>query len=344
MRVVVVERFGPPEVMTLREMPDPQPRGGEVRVRLTSIGVNHADLMARRGEYRLYSGEPPFVPGLEGGGIIDAVGEGVPPERLGQRVVLSAEAPRRPGAPNPVEGTYRTHYVVPAQQTLPAPDNLPDDALGTVWLSHLTAWGCLVWKQGIKEGDVVAIPAATSSVGLAAAQVARARGAVAIGLTRTERKAEELKALQPLEFDHVVVTHNPDGSMRPWARELKRLTDGRGVDVFFDPVANGPYLDSEIQALAQRGTIWIYGLLGKPGVVDLTPLIRKQASIRGWVLGELLTADPAERLEMQREVLRQFEAGVYRQRIAARFPLEEVRQAHETMERAEHIGKIVLIP
>jgi NADPH:quinone reductase-like Zn-dependent oxidoreductase len=116
------------------------------------------------------------------------------------------------------------------------------------------------------------------------------------------------------------------------------------VDVFFDPVANGPYLDAEIQALAHRGTIWIYGLLGKPGVLDLTPLIRKQASIRGWVLGELLTADPAERLEMQREVLRHFETGVYRQRIAARFRLEEVRQAHETMERAEHIGKIVLIP
>lgn len=343
MRIVIVEAFGGPDVLTVREVPTPEPGPDEVRVRLQSVGINHADLMARRGAYKLYSGDPPFTPGLEGAGIIDAVGEGVPPTRLGEPVVLDARAPRRGNPQQPVEGTYRSHYIVKADWAIPMPAGVPPVAAGTLWLSHLTAWGCLVWKQHLEPGAIVGVPAASSSVGLAAAQVARHCGARTLGLTRYEAKAEALKKIPEAAFDWIVATHNNDGTMRPWYREVARLTDGHGVDIFFDPVAAGTYLDYEIRCLAQGGCIWIYGLLEKPGVVDLTPLIRKRAAIRGWVLGELLQHPDAAQ-KGQAEVLRLAAKGIYSQRIARVFSLDEIAHAHALMEQGEHIGKFVVNP
>jgi len=344
MKIVVVTKFGSPDVLEIHEMPDPEPGPGEVRVKLTSVGINHADLMARRGEYKLYSGEPPFTPGLEGAGIIDAVGPGVSPSRIGEFVVLDARAPRRFSRPErPVEGTYRTHYVVPQELVLTAPEGLPQVVAGTLWLSHLTAWGCLVWKQGVEAGQIVGIPAASSSVGIAASQVAHLRGARTIGFTRTEEKARILRELPEARYDSLIVTHDTNGELRPWYRDVARATEGRGIDIFFDPVGAGNYLDYEIKCLARGGTIWIYGLLGKPGVVDLHPLIRKRASVRGWVLGELLEHGEAAQ-EAQQEILRLASTGELAQKIARAYKLEEIREAHRDMERAEHVGKFVLLP
>lgn len=340
---VVVPRFGGAEVLELHEEALPSPGPGEVRVALTSIGMNHADLMARRGEYKLSSGEPPFTPGLEGGGRIDAVGEGVTNRKAGQRVVLTADAPRLNKSAGSLVGTYCSHFIVRTEQTLPAPDNLPDEQLGTLWLPYLTAWGCLAWKQELRAGQYVAIPAASSSVGMAAAQVARAMGAIPIGLTTSSQKADRLKAMPESAFEHYVVTSSDKGTPR-WHRELFSFTGGNGVDVFFDPVASGDYLNTEIRALAQHGTIWVYGLLGDPGIVDVTPLIRKYASIRGWVLGELIGEGGDALSEGYEYILRQFADGTFRQHIGVRFPLKEVALAHEQMEQGKHIGKLVLIP
>lgn len=340
---VVVDAFGGVGNMRVAEEPTPGPGPGQVRVRLTSIGLNHADLMARKGEYKLYSGEPPFTPGLEGGGVIEALGDGVTTRSVGQRVVLSADAPRRRNRTSS-GGTYRSHYLVMADQTLPAPDALADEALGAVWLPYLTAWGCLVWKQQVRAGQIVAVPAASSSVGLAAAQVARQQGATVIGMTTSPAKADLLRDLEEAAFDHLVVTRDADGNDADWYHELRKLTRGRGVDVFFDPVAAGAFLDTEIRSLANYGTIWIYGLLGHPDKVDVSPLIRKHASIRGWVLGEIMDAGPEVLERGEREILAALADGTYRLRVAATFPLADAARAHEEMERGRHIGKLVLVP
>ena len=122
------------------------------------------------------------------------------------------------------------------------------------------------------------------------------------------------------------------------------------MDVFFDPVAGGAYLDAEVRSLAPRGTIWIYGFLGRSAgldsaeALDLTPLIRKQAAIRGWALSELIEAgEEAWRLGCQ-HILDGLADGSYCQHIGGTFKLENVRQAHEVMEKGEHVGKLVLIP
>jgi NADPH:quinone reductase-like Zn-dependent oxidoreductase len=336
MQEVIVERFGPPEVLKVVERPTPEPSRGEVRVRITSIGMNHAELMARRGEYKLASGDPPFTPGLEAGGVIDAAGEGVTTPKIGERVSVDLDALR---TSERMRGGYRSHFVCRADRVVPMPDAVPDEQLGSVLEPYLTAWGCLVWKQQIGAGQFVAIPAASSSVGLAAAQIVRHAGAVAIGLTTSPEKVERIRALPNHSFEHLVVTRE-----RPWHQDLKTITGGRGVDVFFDPVAAGEYLQTEIRGLAPRGVIWVYGLLGKPGTVDVSPLIRKHAAIRGWLLPELFEAGGPDLQRGHREVLDGLASGAYRQHVDRVFSLAEVREAHAYMERGEHVGKLVMVP
>lgn len=340
---VVAKRFGGPEVLELEETATPSPGEGEVLVRLLSVGMNHADLMGRRGEYKLSTGEPPFVPGLEGGGVIESVGAGVSDRDVGQRVVLGLDVAR------PVDGggTYRSHMVVPARQAIVAPDKLAQAELGAIWLTHLTAWGCLVWRQNVGPGVFVGIPAASSGVGIAAAQIARRAGATTIGLTTSPAKVDRLRLAAGDAFDHLIVTANEQGPL-PWYKDIRRVTSEHGVDVFFDPVAAGSFLGSEIRCLAQHGTIWVYGLLAKSGAVDVTPIIRKHATIRGWLVNELADASAGGSESAlhrgYREVLDGFSDGRYRQPIDRTFPLAQAREAHEYMERGGHVGKIVLIP
>lgn len=318
----------------------------EVRVRVTSIGLNHADLMGREGKYKVSTGDPPFVPGLEAGGVIEEVGEEVDAARIGERVILAPTLPRPIAGEH--GGTYRSHLVIDESLAMLAPDALPNDQLGAVWLPYLTAWGCLAWKDQLKPGSTVGIPAASSSLGLAAAQVVKALGGTAIGLTSSPDKAQAIQALPTSRFDHIVVTHDRDAqgnrTMRPWHRELKQITDGKGVDVFFDPVASGEYLSAEVRSLAKGGRIYIYGLLGDPGPTDLSPLIIKNASLHGWVLDQTIKAGVHVWQQACKEILERFIDGTFKQHIAASYPLADVRRAHEEMQQGQHIGKLVLVP
>jgi len=345
MRQVVVERFGGVEELKLRDVPTPAPEPGQVLVGLTSIGMNHADLMGRRGEYKLSTGDPPFTPGLEAGGVIEAVGKNVSASRVGERVCLAPDVVRGAGRP----GTYGTHYVCESDKALVAPAALPDDQLGAAWLPYFTAWGALIRKANLQAGQIVACPAGSSSTALAAAQIAKHHGATTLGLTTSPDKAEALEAA----FDHVVVTHDVaadldsetgERAMRPWHREIKQLTDGRGVDVFFDPVAAGAYLSTEVRCLAQHGCVVVYGLLGDSGPVDVTPLIRKHASIVGYVNDEVFEAGPDAIAAGVEHLFAGFASGVYRQTLAKRFALDEVQAAHTQMQRGGHVGKMVLVP
>lgn len=346
MELVQVDCFGGPEVLQLRSLPTPEPGPMQVRVRVTGIGMNHADLMGRKGQYKASTGEPTFVPGIEAGGIIDQVGDGVDALRIGERVVLA------PNLPRPVDGshggTYRSHIVIDESLALLAPNALPDDQLGAVWLPYLTAWGCLAWKDQLKPGATVGIPAASSSVGLAASQVVKALGGTAVGLTSSPDKAQAIRQCKAARFDHLIVTHDRDRegnrSMRSWHREIKTLTDGKGVDVYFDPIASGEYLSAEVRSLAKGGRIYIYGLLGEPGVVNLAPLIIKQGSLQGWVLDEIIKAGETVWRKACREVLDRLMDATFEQHVAMTFPLSQARLAHETMEKGEHIGKLVLVP
>ena len=143
-------------------------------------------------------------------------------------------------------------------------------------------------------------------------------------------------------FRSVTSANAAEESTEPWWRQIKKITGGRGVDVIFDPVAAGDFLHHEIRLLAKGGTLWVYGLLGMPGTVDVSPLIRKDAAIRGWLLNSLV-GTPAE-LEAYQHILKNVAAGIYQLPIAETFSLEQVCDAHKAMESGSHIGKYILRP
>ncbi|MGC1309265.1 MAG: zinc-binding dehydrogenase [Phormidesmis sp.] len=333
MKQVTVTAFGGIENLRLQAAPKPQPDPNEVVIDLISVGMNQADLMARRGEYRLSSGEPPYVPGIEGGGVISAIGANVKTRQVGQRVILTIDAPNG-------KGTYRSQFVAPAEQTVPVPNGVADELIGALWLPFATAWGALAWRQQVQPGQIVLLPAASSSVAIAASQIVKQRGGITIGTTTSPNKVEALKNLPAAQYDHLVIT--TEDQAQPWWRTVKKITQGKGVNVIFDPVAAGDFLNTEIRLLAQGGTLWVYGLLGQPGTVDVSPLIRKSAAIRGWLLNDLV-GRPAE-VEVYRHILNQVAAGIYQMPIAGKFSLAQVREAQAEMEKGGHIGKYILIP
>jgi NADPH:quinone reductase-like Zn-dependent oxidoreductase len=219
---------------------------------------------------------------------------------------------------------------------------VPEDHLGALWLAYLTAWGCIAWKQEIRTGEAVLITAASSPVAWAAAQIARSRGALTIGVTTSPAKATAMQGMPGNPYDHLIASRDGEGQPRAWTNEVRRLTGTAGVRCVFDPVGAGAHMDQLIKVLGQGGTIWIYGLLGEVGPVNLFPLIRKWASIRGWLLGELVEQGPLR--EGMEETLARVATGEWRLPIAASFPLGEVRRAHEVMATAKHLGKLILVP
>lgn len=338
-RKVIVPAFGGVENLHIETAEPSLPGPEEVLIRLTSIGMNQADLMARRGEYRLSSGEPPFTPGIEGGGVIIDIGSNVRTRHIGQRVILTLGAVTG-------KGTYRSHFVAKATDTVVVPVAIEDPLIGALWLPFMTAWGALVWRQNIQPGQIVLLPAASSSVAIAASQIVKQRGGITIGTTTSPEKVEALQALKAAQYDHILITRaqadQPQNKQTPWWRTLKKITQGHGVDVIFDPVAAGEFLHHEIRVLAHGGTLWVYGLLGLPGTVDVSPLIRKDAAIRGWLLNAI--SGHSTEQEGYQHILQNVADGTYQLPVAAQFPLNEVRNAHTSMEKGSHIGKYILTP
>ncbi|MEM6504292.1 MAG: zinc-binding dehydrogenase, partial [Planctomycetota bacterium] len=125
---------------------------------------------------------------------------------------------------------------------------------------------------------------------------------------------------------------------------IKSLTGGKGIDVYFDPVASGEYLTAEVRSLARGGRIYIYGLLGDPGPVDLSPMIIRNASLHGWVLDEIIRAGDTVWRQACHDILKHVMDGAFVQHIGGVYPLSEAQRAHEEMERGRHIGKLVLVP
>jgi NADPH:quinone reductase-like Zn-dependent oxidoreductase len=163
-------------------------------------------------------------------------------------------------------------------------------------------------------------------------------------MTTSVAKAEKLKTMPEAKFDHYIVTNDHHGEMRHWHKDIRILTKKHGVDVFFDPVAAGAYLDMEINSIAQHGTVWVYGLLGTAGKVDVTPLIRKFASVRGWYLKEITDAGATVLQQGYDYIFDGFKKGIFQQHVAQVFPLDKVQDAHRELALGRHIGKMILVP
>jgi len=326
-RVVRFHRTGGPEVLQLDDLPPGAPGQGEVRLKVQALGLNRAECMFRSGMY-LEAAAFPSRLGYEAAGVVDAVGPGVTGLKVGDRVSTI------PAFGLTQYGTYGEWAVVPAYACATYPDHLGPRQAAAIWMQYITAWGALIEYGKLQRGQAVLIPAASSSVGLAAIQVAKAAGAMAIAATRTSDKRARLLSAGA---DHVVATAEEDLPAR-----VMEITAGKGADIIFDPVS-GPYVETLAQAAAQGATLFIYGMLdARPTPFPLFAAFQKAVVMRGYVLF-WLTTQPQSLEKAKRYVHDGLRAGALEPILdERRFTLDQIVDAHRYMEGSTQFGKIVV--
>ena len=326
-RQVVFHELGDADVLKIEDQPLVEPGEGEVRIRVEAIGLNRAEVMFRRGQYL----EQPVFPsklGYEASGLVDALGSGVEGLSVGDRVSTI------PAFSMVQYGVYGESAVVPAHAVAAYPENLSPAEGASIWMQYMTAWGAIVDYGQVKAGDAVLIPAASSSVGLAAIQIVKAAGAMAIATTRGSSKKQ---ALLDAGADHVVVTEEEN-----LPEAVMALTEGKGANIVFDPVA-GPMLTSLAQATAQGGTIFVYGALSpQPTPYPLIEALGKGLSIQGYTLFEI-TGEPGRMAQAKQFVYQGLASGALKPILAQTFSLDDIVEAHRYMESNQQIGKIIVL-
>ena len=324
MQAVVLESHGGPEVLTLREVPDPAPGLEEVLVEVVATALNRADLLQRMG---LYPDPAPAseheIPGMEFAGRVAEVGARCRSAQVGDEVMGIVTG-----------GAYAERLVTHERQLLPVPASVPladAAAIPEVWI---TAWDALVRQGGLRPGGVALVHAGASGVGTAAIQIARATGAAVIVTTSSGKVA----ACESLGADLVV-----DYAAEDFVAAARAFTDGRGVDVVLD-VIGGDYLDRNIDASATGGRIVQVGVMGAgQSTFALGKLLPKRLSIIGTVLRPRPIEEKiAVTRQFGREVLPWFDRGQARPVIDSRYPLDRIAEAHQHMAANANVGKIVV--
>ncbi|MEX2490495.1 MAG: zinc-dependent alcohol dehydrogenase family protein [Nitrospirales bacterium] len=325
-KIVRFHETGGPEVLKLEEAPLEDPGKGEVRIKVEAIGLNRAEIMFRKGQY-LETPQLPSRIGYEAAGLIDAIGPTVTEFQIGDRVSTI------PSFPMGQYGVYGESAIVPTYAVAKYPDTLTAVEGAAIWMQYMTAYGALIEYGHLKKGDGVFITAGSSSVGIAAIQMTKAEGGLAIATTRgADKKAFLLEA----GADHVIVTDEEDLVKRGMA-----ITSGKGVRLVFDPVA-GPFLEKLAEVTAAGGMIFEYGALAPhPTPFPLFPALAKGLTIRGYTLFEIVK-NP-EMLKRGKEyIYRGLESGSLKPIIDRTFPLTAIAEAHRYMASNQQKGKIVV--
>jgi NADPH:quinone reductase-like Zn-dependent oxidoreductase len=325
-RVVRFHETGGPEVLKIEEVEVPPPGKGEVQISINALGLNRAESMFRSGEY-LENPKFPARLGYEAAGTVTAIGPDVQGFKVGDAVSTI------PAFSMNDYGMYGDLANAPAHAVTHHPASLSWEAAAAVWMQYVTAYGALIDIAELTKGDTLVIPAASSSVGLAAIQIANKVGAIPIALTRGQSKRQ---ALLDAGAAHVIASDEQDLVM-----EILALTGGKGARVVFDPVG-GPTFEKLARATARLGTLFLYGALStEPTPLPLFTVLGNWLTIRGYVMMEI-TNDP-QRLDRAKTFINEGLAdGSLKPIIAKTFPLEQIVEAHRYLESNQQIGKVVV--
>jgi NADPH:quinone reductase-like Zn-dependent oxidoreductase len=325
-RVVRFHQHGGPEVLRIEEVDVPRPGRGEVQIRVKALGLNRAEVLLRTGSYI----ETPTFPsglGLEAAGIVEAIGEGVNGFASGDAVSI---VPPISMVRWPAYGELATF---PAELVVKHPPSLSWEAAAAVWMQYLTAYGALIDIAKLRRQDFVVITAASSSVGLAAIQIANSVGAIPIAVTRTSGKKAAL-----LEFGaaHVIASAEDDLEAR-----LTNIAGPEGVRVVFDPIG-GRIFEPLTAAMSRGGVLIEYGGLSpEPTPFPLFTVLSKSLTLRGYLVHEIV-GDPARLEAAKAFILEGLKSGALKPIIARTFPFEQIVEAHRFLESNEQFGKIVV--
>ena len=325
MKAIVITGKGGPEVLELRDVPKPEPRGDQIGVRVRACGLNRADLLQCKGVYPAPPGSPADIPGLEYAGEVDALGPFViGPIKVGDPVFGIVGG-----------GGFAEYLVTHERMVAPIPANLDFVSAAAVPEAFITAHDALITQAHVSPGERVLIHAVGSGVGTAAVQLAHAMGCEVWGTSRTAEKLERTKALG---LDHGIDTSRDD-----FANAVQVASQGRGADVVID-LLGGIALERNIAALASKGRLVLVGLLGgSDAPLDLNLMLRKRLTI----VGTTLRARPLEEkiAATQRfaaQVVPWLERGLVRPIVDSAFAFSEVQAGLSRMESNDVFGKIVL--
>ncbi len=323
MKAIQVRATGGPEVLEYVDLPEPEPKPGEVRVRLEASGLNYIDIYFRTG---LYPARFPAVLGVEGAGVIDAVGEGVTRVAIGDRVGYATGG----------MGAYAQAHCVPATQVVKLPDDIDSRTAAAIMLKGMTAESLIRRCRPVQAGETILVHAAVGGVGLLLCQWAKALGATVIGTVGSETKAEVARAHG---CEHVILYREEDVAAR-----VRDITGGTGVPVVYDSVGASTF-EGSIRSLARRGMLVSFGNASGP-VPPVPPLtlsrggslyLTRPTLFDYTATIEELDASAAALFEMVR-------SGAVKVEIGSELPLAEARRAHEALEARETIGATLLVP
>lgn len=321
--------LGGPAVLNLVERPASDPAPGEVQIAMKAAGLNRAELLFMEGAYLL----PPILPsrlGFEGSGEIIAVGADVDGVSVGDWVAIT------PAFQQNAYGVLGEVINIPASALVKIPQGVSFHEAAAFWMAFGTAYGLLVQCGELRAGgeQTVLINAASSSVGLAAIQIAQAHAARVIAVTRT---ADKVEALRSAGADHVIVSEEDDIVDR-----IDSLTNGKGFNIACDAVG-GPSLALLADAAARDAVIVVYGLLsGEVGPIPFGQMVSRGVRLTGFHLAWSLLDIPERRRVAVSHLIHGLTSGVYRPVIDRIFPFGDVREAYAAMAANNHVGKIVV--
>jgi NADPH:quinone reductase-like Zn-dependent oxidoreductase len=325
-KVVRFHKTGGPEVLKFEDVAPQQPGKGEVRLKVQAIGLNRAESMFYHGRY-VYQPKLPAGLGYEAAGIVEAVGPDVDERWIGKQVSTI------PAFSLNEYAMVGETAVAPVEVLAAYPANLSPVEGAAIWMQYVTAYGALCAIAKVTKGDFVVIPAASSSVGLAAIEIVKAEGGVSIATTRKNNKREEL---MKLGADHVIATEEED-----YVARVAAITGGKGARVTFDPVA-GPFMEKLAEAAQPGGIILAYGALsGQPTPFPLLTALPKSLSIRGYTLMEF-TRVPEKLAIAKQYIYDRLADGHFRPKIAKTFPFAQTVDAYRYLESNTQVGKIVV--
>ena len=322
MKAIRIHNHGGPEVLTYEDLPIPEPKAEQARVKIEASGVNFIDIYHRTG---LYPINLPCTLGTEGAGVVDAVGEGVTEIKKGDRVAYAM-----------LPGSYAEYAVVPAVRLVPVPNDIDAKSAAAVMLQGMTAHYLTHSTYPLQKGETALLHAAAGGVGLLLVQIAKMLGARVIGTVSTQAKADLARKAGAAE---IILYTQAD-----FLTEVKRITNGQGIHVVYDSVGATTF-EKSLDCLRARGYLVLFGQSSGPvGPFDPAKLAAKGSLFLTRPSLAHYTLNRAELLRRAADLFDWMKAGKLNVRIEKTLPVRDAREAQQLLEGRKTTGKLVLIP
>lgn len=315
------------EALKWTELPTPEPKAGEVLIEIQAASLNFPDLLIVQNKYQM---KPPlpFVPGSEYAGVVRAVGDGVKHLQVGQSVACLSGT-----------GGFATHTVAPAALCMPLPAGFPPVDAAAFIMIYATSWHALMDRAALKAGETVLILGAAGGVGTSAIQLAKTAGARVIAAASSDEKCALCKTLGADDTINYSV-HTPAKGLR---EEIKRLTEGKGPDVIYDPVG-GDFAEPAFRSIGWRGRYLVVGFASGPiPSLPLNLALLKGASIMGVFWGEFARREPQANAQMMQTLAGMYLKGQIKPQIDQTLPMQELPKAFAVMGSRSVKGKLVMV-